>query len=68
MYMGTNGLVGICVQALVYPVVTSFLGAARKLRLVATLHALVYFLVPYLAFLRLAHRARSQFVSGLQLH
>ena len=49
--MGVNGLIGLVIQAFIFPLVTEFLGPKDTFLLTTSLHPLSYFSLPYLAFL-----------------
>lgn len=49
--MSFNGIIALVVQALVFPLICSWLGVWRTFILVSLGHPIAYFIVPYLAFL-----------------
>ncbi|KAF4553616.1 MFS-type transporter-like protein 31 [Elsinoe fawcettii] len=49
--MSINGLIALFVQAVIFPLMASWLGIWRLFILVTVMHPIEYFIVPYLAFL-----------------
>lgn len=49
--MSFNGIIALVVQALIFPLVVSWLGAWRAFLMTAIGHPIAYFIVPYLALL-----------------
>lgn len=52
LIMDINGIIGLCVQAIVFPLITACLGIESTFLVTTTLHPIIYFCFPYLAFLR----------------
>lgn len=51
MIMGVNGLIALFIQALVFPLMASWLGVWKLFVLVTVCHPIAYFVVPYLVLL-----------------
>ena len=51
LVMAVNGVASVGVQALIYPVVTTWVGTGATLRLATTLHPFAYIFLPYIAFI-----------------
>lgn len=51
LIMSINGLIALAIQAIVFPIVTEWLGVWTVFILVTVLHPIAYFIVPFLAFL-----------------
>ena len=49
--MSFNGMIALFIQAILFPLFTSWLGVWETFVVVTVLHPIVYFIVPYLAFL-----------------
>ena len=49
--MSINGIIALLIQAVIFPLVTSWLGVWNTFVVVTLLHPIEYFIVPYLAFL-----------------
>ena len=48
--MSVNGIIALFIQAVIFPIFTSWLGVWRVFVLVTILHPIDYFIVPYLSF------------------
>ena len=49
--MSVNGLIALFIQAIIFPLFTSWLGVWRSFVMVTILHPVGYFIVPFLAFI-----------------
>ena len=51
LIMSVNGIIALCIQAVIFPLVAGYLGIFRTFMLVTVLHPIAFFIVPYLVVL-----------------